>query len=208
MPVATPARSPDAYRDGGPAVMSRARDAAQERIELLAGDDASLPGRLAALPKDDERGDGADVEPPRRGLVAVGVELRHEDFTLPLPREVVEDRRHHLARTAPVGVAVHHYRHLGIGRDPVHRRIRHGDRPVEQDGALAAPTPRTVLDTSQVHAVQRGAERTWNGRLAAQRGLRAFGSLDAHRTNGLGAYILVSRGGFHHPGSARHRAQV
>src|SRR5256885_12692402 len=86
--------------------MSRAGGRVHERVELRAGQDACLPADGAALPEDDQGGDGADVEPLRRGLIAVGVELGDQHLAGAVVRKRVEDRRHDLAGAAPVGIAI------------------------------------------------------------------------------------------------------
>ena len=79
----------------------------------------------------------ADPEADGGRLVGVGVQLEHQRLAGPPVGHVVEDRCHHVAGAAPVGVEVHQYRNARSRDGAVEVGIRHLERAVEPDGPAA-----------------------------------------------------------------------
>src|SRR2546426_11039655 len=158
-PARAPGASPESYAATGPDVISAPPSQAHQRVELLAREHARVPARSPTPPNHQQRGDRPDAESLGRHRGAVGVELRDQPLTLVVAGEVVEDRRHDLARTAPVGVAVDDDRHIGAAEDALHRRVGGGDRPIQQDRPPAAAALRTIGEAGQAHGIERPAER-------------------------------------------------
>jgi hypothetical protein len=79
---------------------------------------------LAILEKQNAR-DRPDVEPHRRLLIGIDVDLGHLRLAVVFRRQLIENRRDHAARSAPRRPEIHHRESL-VPLDLDHeRRVRH-----------------------------------------------------------------------------------
>jgi hypothetical protein len=105
-------------------------------------------------------GNAADPEPPGGHRVRVGVELENQHLTSAGERKIVEDRRHRVTGSAPVGVIVHHHGHARRLDDPLEIGIGDLDRAIQRQRLPAFRAPGAVIETGEIHAVERLTNRT------------------------------------------------
>src|SRR6185437_9612774 len=75
---------------------------------------ARLSRDFFATLEDDHRRNAANVEACGRALRVIGIELGDQRGALFVARELVDERRHHLTRAAPIRVEVDEHRDFGV----------------------------------------------------------------------------------------------
>ena len=112
---------------------------------------------LAAL-EDDQRGDAANLVAHRDLRSVVGVHLRHEHLSDLLVRDLVDERRDHLARRTPVRIEIHQHRDLRIQDRPLEVLLGDLHRAIEQHRLAALATHRAIRGPLDVDGIERQAE--------------------------------------------------
>ena len=125
---------------------------------MVARGAAPVPRGFAPLLKHDQRGNSANAEARRDFRVPIRVQLAHDHASLPGTRQLVENRRHHFARVAPVGVEVDQHRYFATADDPVEVGVTQLDRSVQQEGSATLGAFGSAGQTIQVEPVQLAAE--------------------------------------------------
>jgi hypothetical protein len=114
-----------------------------ELLELGATDRASLPADLAAILKNNERRNAADLKPRGDLRIVVGIEFGDQETAGVLVRELVDCRRHRLAWRTPVGIEIYQHGNLRIRDHAIELTVVQFDRAIQQEEttALAALRP-------------------------------------------------------------------
>src|SRR5690606_21308392 len=99
---------------GRPCLYHESEVAVQKGGKLRLRQRTDLRGNDLSAAEQHQRRDAADAVFRRRGLVLVDVHLRDADLSFVLARHLVEDRRDHLAGTAPLGPVIDENRLLGL----------------------------------------------------------------------------------------------
>lgn len=103
------------------------------------------------------RRDAADAQRARGARVLVAVELGQQRLALELLRCLLELRRHHPARPAPLGPDIDHHRQLGLAGHGCKARIGQLDRLAGQQLFSAVAAGWVIAQAILGHAVGRQA---------------------------------------------------